>query len=124
MLILRVFIQDVHKRIVGFKASTEENLVWEKEQNVFYITRKNKVISVGLCDICEPGSSVGIATGYGLDGPEIESRRGRDFPLLSRPALGPTQPPVQWVQGLSSGKERPGRDADSLPPSSTMINKE
>ena len=36
------------------------------------------------------GSVVGIATGYGLDGPGIESRWGRDFPHLSRPALGPT----------------------------------
>ena len=43
---------------------------------------------------CRPGSSVGIATGYGLDGPGIESRWGRDFPHLSRPALEPTQPPV------------------------------
>ena len=50
-----------------------------------------------------PGSSVGIATGYGLGGPRIESRWGRDFPHLSRPALGPTQPPVQWVSGLSRG---------------------
>ena len=30
----------------------------------------------------------------------------------------PTQPPVQWVPGLSRGKERPGRDADTSPLSS------
>ena len=48
-------------------------------------------------------SSVGIATRYGLDGPGIESLWGRDFPHPSRPALGPTQPPVQWIPGISRG---------------------
>ena len=71
----------------------------------------------------EPGSVVGIATRYGLDGPGIESRWRRDFPHPSRPVLGPTQPPVQWVLGLSQGKYRPERDADPSPPSSAVVMK-
>jgi hypothetical protein len=56
-----------------------------------------------LCSwrIMDRDSSVGIATGYGLDGPGIESRWDRNFSQTSRLALGSTQPPVQWVPGLS-----------------------
>jgi hypothetical protein len=36
-------------------------------------------------------NSVGIATHYGLDGPRIEFGWVRDFPHLSKPALGLTQ---------------------------------
>jgi hypothetical protein len=50
----------------------------------------NYVITI----LCGPGSSVGIVTDYGLDGPGIVSPVGRDFSHTSRPALGPTQPPL------------------------------
>jgi hypothetical protein len=71
-----------------------------------------------------PGSVVGTANGYGLDVPGIESQWGRDFPHLSRPALGPTQPPVQWVPGLSRGIERLELEADPSTPSSAVVMKE
>ena len=41
-----------------------------------------------------------MATDYYLDGPGIESRWGEIF-RPSRPALGPTQPPVEWELGPS-----------------------
>ena len=53
--------------------------------------------------MCGPGSVVGIATAYGMEGLGIESRWEREFPHLSRPVLMPTQPAVQWVEGLSRG---------------------
>ena len=50
--------------------------------------------------------SVGLvvtATRYGLDGPGIESRWGRDFSHPSRPNLGHTHLPIPWILGLFPG---------------------
>jgi hypothetical protein len=43
--------------------------------------------------------SVGTATSYGVDGRGSSARRVKIFllPRSSRPELGPTQPPMQWV---------------------------
>jgi hypothetical protein len=44
------------------------------------------------------------------------------FITASRTALGPTQPPIQWVPGtLSLGVKRPAREADHSPPSSAEV---
>jgi hypothetical protein len=44
------------------------------------------------------------------------------FSTSSRPALGPTQSPIQWVPGaLSPGVKLQGREADHLPPTSAEV---
>jgi hypothetical protein len=46
------------------------------------------------------------------------------FSMLSRPALGSTQPPIQWVLGaLSPGVKRQGREADHSPPTCAEVKK-
>jgi hypothetical protein len=55
-----------------------------------------------------------IVSDYGLDDRAIGVRcpaGQRIFPIasLSRPALGPTQPPVQWVPGVLSPRLKRGR---------------
>ena len=70
-----------------------------------------------------PGSSVGIATDYGLDGPGWNPGGEESF-RPSRPALGPTQPPVKWVPGLFRGKVRPERAADHSPHFSAAVMEE
>jgi hypothetical protein len=65
-------------------------------------------------------SSVGMATGYGLDARGLSPTRVKllIFSTASRLALGPKQPPDQWVPGsLSSGVKWRGREDDHSPPS-------
>jgi hypothetical protein len=48
--------------------------------------------------------------------------RGKRFSIMSRPASGPTQSPIQWVPGaVSLGVKRLGRDADHSAPSSAEV---
>jgi hypothetical protein len=65
-------------------------------------------------------SAVGIATDYGLDGLRDKVRvpvESRIFSTSSRPTLGPTQPPTQWVtEVLTQEVKRPGRETDYSPP--------
>ena len=76
-----------------------------------------------LEEYCGPGNSVGTATDYGLDGPGSNPGEDETF-RLSIPAVGPTQPPVKLVPGLSRGKVRPGRAADHSLPSSAAVMEE
>jgi hypothetical protein len=60
----------------------------------------------------DQGSSVSVVSGYGLDDRgSIPGRGGMIFPVSSVPrlALGPTQPPVQWVPGVLSPGLKRGR---------------
>jgi hypothetical protein len=56
------------------------------------------------CNIGSRDIVVGIATDYGLDDGGVRVRvpvgaRICLSSMSSRPALGPSQPPIQWVQG-------------------------
>ena len=60
----------------------------------------SKILMAGFPVDSGPGSSVGIATGYGLDGPGIESRWG---PRFSTPVqTGPGSHPASCTMGTGS----------------------
>jgi hypothetical protein len=72
--------------------------------------------------------SVRLRAGRPGDRGSIPGRGERTFPLasVSRPALGLTHAPVQWVPGgpFPGAKARPGHDADHSPPSSAEVENE
>jgi hypothetical protein len=77
------------------------------------------IFTATLSELCGPGSSVGIATGYGLDGPGM----ARFFVHVQ---TGPGSLPASCTMGTGSfpGVKRPERGADHPPPPSTKVKNE
>jgi hypothetical protein len=65
------------------------------------------------------------ATGWTIGVLGFDSRRWLGiflFTTASRTALGPTQPPIQWIpEALSLEVKRPGCEADHSPPPSAEV---
>jgi hypothetical protein len=97
---------------------SERNVAIMKAQMIFLSTfRETRAVIVQSVWRWATGWMIGV---LGFD-----SRRGLGiflFTTASRPALGSTQPPIQWVRGaFSLGVKRPGREADHSPPSSAEV---
>jgi hypothetical protein len=69
-------------------------------------------------------SSVGIATGYGLDGRGSIPGRARRFYQLHNVKIGPGAHPASYLMGTGGSfpeVKRSGREADHPPPSSAEV---
>ena len=84
---------------------------------MFWFIFKEKYIGRGL------SSSVGIATGYGVDGLGIESRWGEIFRTCPDRPWGPPSLLYNGYRVFTGGEEQPGRDTDPSPPSSAVVKK-
>jgi hypothetical protein len=77
-----------------------------------------------IVDDSSRDSSVSIVTRLRAGRPGFDSGQGKRIFLVtvSRPAVGPTQPPIQWAPGaVSPGVKRPGREADHSHPSNAVV---
>jgi hypothetical protein len=100
--------------LIPFECSV---LVFLTELNNLYTTKDYTAVIAQSVQCWVMGWMIGV---LGFD-----SERGLGiflFTTASRTALGPTQPPIQWVRGaLSLGVKQPGREDDHSPPSSAEV---
>ena len=71
-----------------------------------------------------PGSSVSIATDYGLDGPGSNPGGGEIFRTCPDRPWGPPSLLYNGYRFCPGGKVRPGRASDHSPPSSATVMEE
>ena len=104
----------------SLQVKTMESILFKTKKKLFLETRTCSDIATCFSLIRNRDSSVGIATRYRLDGPEIETRWGRVFPHRPDRPWGPL---TSCTMGIGSfpGVKRPGRGAD--PPSSVEVMK-
>jgi hypothetical protein len=92
-----------------------------------YFLGPSSILVQPVC-ISSRDSSVGIPTrlltGRPMSRGSIPSKGNFLFSIMSRPALGPANPPVQWVPGdVSTGVKRQGREADHSLSSGVEVKK-
>jgi hypothetical protein len=100
------------------------NICGPSQWKLLHVTHLVPRILRRFLDFCGPGSSVGIATGYGLDGPGIESRWGAR--IFTHVQTGPEAHPASCTMSTGSfpGVKRKGFGANHPPSSSAEVKKE
>ena len=92
-------------RVLFYKTAIVWTFTWPVIRLGNANTKVSQMKTLNICiyiNINGPGSSVSIATDYGLDG-SGSNPGGDEIFRTSRLVLGPTQPSVQWIPGLSRG---------------------
>jgi hypothetical protein len=85
---------------------------------------------IKLLSVCDPGSSVSIVSGYGLDdrSSRFDPRKRRKYSsssLCVQKGFGanPASSSLGTEVNFPGSKERPGCDANHSPPSTTVVEK-
>jgi len=82
------------------------------------------ILMFSMLSVCRPGSSVGIATDYGMDGPGSNPGGDEIFRTCPDRPWGPSSLLYNGYRVFPGGKVRSGRAADHSPPSSATVMEE